>query len=269
MHRRRLAATFALGALMASSASVAAADPPIVPVEPVTVHVFAIEWGEPFAVPAPPVVPPWPWPALAQPVAEPRGGVECDDRKHSYFTDGRWQTTYSWRFRGASTPAGITKAGALRALKSAMRNITEARNDCGRADNVGVEAIYWGGTTRKPGLTASGTCHQQDRFNVVGFGRVPRGIAALTCVWSTGGRIIEADVRFDGSTRWATSAATCHLESMLEAVATHEFGHVFGLGHVSESGHGRLTMSTRLDGLCNNQESSLGLGDMLGLEKRY
>jgi hypothetical protein len=56
---------------------------------------------------------------------------------------------------------------------------------------------------------------------------------------------------------------------MLEAVLTHEAGHVFGLAHVGESRHGRLTMSPYIDGVCNNQESTLGLGDLRGLEALY
>jgi hypothetical protein len=216
----------------------------------------------------PPLVPPPPWDATALSAVEPRGSPECNDRAHS-FTDGRWQTSYSWRFRGSSTPDGITRAGAARALQAAMTNITEAHNDCGLEDRVSAEAFYFGSTNRRPGVTASGGCGQRDEYNVVGFGRVPNGIAGLTCVWVAGDRILEADVRLDAGTRWATSLATCHLESMLEAVATHEFGHVFGLGHVSEGRHGRLTMSTRLDGLCNNQESLLGLGDIRGLEALY
>jgi hypothetical protein len=45
-------------------------------------------------------------------------------------------------------------------------------------------------------------------------------------------------------------------------------GHAFGLGHVGERRHGELTMSTT-GPLCDNEEASLGLGDVLGLEELY
>ena len=58
-------------------------------------------------------------------------------------------------------------------------------------------------------------------------------------------------------------------ELMMEALVTHEVGHAFGLAHVGEGNHGRLTMSVYIDGLCENQEATLGLGDMKGLEALY
>lgn len=52
-------------------------------------------------------------------------------------------------------------------------------------------------------------------------------------------------------------------------VASREIGHAYGLGHVDERHHGRLTMSTCLDDPCANKEATLGLGDLLGLQQLY
>jgi hypothetical protein len=104
---------------------------------------------------------------------------------------------------------------------------------------------------------------------VVGFRSLPVDVLARTCWWVRNGRIVEADIQINNRHAWALSLSGCRFQPMLEAVMTHEVGHAFGLGHVSESRHGRLTMSSRLDGPCNNQEATLGLGDMRGLEKLY
>jgi hypothetical protein len=204
-------------------------------------------------------------------VVSPAGGSPCFDRARS-FTGGRWQETYRWTFRARSTPDGLSQSKVIRVLNRAVENITDARNDCGRPDSVAATAEYLGTSNHKPSPTSDGehdACAPRDGFNAVGFGRLRDGVAGLTCVWTIGDRIVEADIKLDRRARWATSLDSCSFASMLEAVATHEFGHVFGLGHVSESRHGRLTMSERLDGFCQNSESTLGLGDMKGLEQLY
>lgn len=203
----------------------------------------------------------------------PAGGDPCTDKawsprptKPGYVL---WNGAYDWWFQAPSTPAGIGKRATERALKRSIANVTGARNDCGRPDRVAATSIYRGRTDRKPAPTAKGQCAPMDGYNVIGFGRLPPGIAGLTCIYSSGNRILEADIKLDRDARWAVSLASCNFASMVEAVATHEFGHVFGLGHVSESTHGRLTMSERLDGYCQLNEATLGKGDMLGLESRY
>ena len=54
----------------------------------------------------------------------------------------------------------------------------------------------------------------------------------------------------------------------VEGVMTHERGHTFGLGHVPEASHAKLTMSERIRS-CQSSERTLGLGDVRGLEKKY
>lgn len=186
----------------------------------------------------------------------------CKDATYN-VAGPRWQSAFRWSFRASTTPAYLPRNSAEAAIRRGIGNIVNARNDCGRPDRVTARAKYLGRTSAAP------SCKKTDGRNVVGFRSLPSGVAARACWWMIGNRIVEADVQISTSVRWATSLAGCFDQLMLEAVMTHEAGHVFGLGHVGERRHGRLTMSTYIDGPCNNQESTLGLGDLLGLEALY
>jgi predicted Zn-dependent protease len=110
---------------------------------------------------------------------------------------------------------------------------------------------------------------RRDGQNVVSFGPLPRGILAATCTRHRRNRIVEADIRINSRYDRALKRANCSNQELLEPTVTHEVGHVYGLGHVSDKRHPRLTMSTRSDGACSDAASSLGLGDILGLERLY
>jgi hypothetical protein len=205
------------------------------------------------------------------------GPAACADRR-SKLVGFRWTTPYAWQFRASSTPTSLGRARVEAQLLASVRSITTARNDCRRPDRVNARAVYLGRTSRKPGVRvdASSKVHcPRDGRNVVGFGALPRGMAGLTCVTYTvpsrgRGRALEADVLLDKAyIRWALGRRGCSgNEVMLRSVATHEFGHVFGLGHVSEATHGALTMSESI-GPCDGSAYTLGLGDILGLERLY
>jgi hypothetical protein len=157
----------------------------------------------------------------------------------------------------------------LTVIRRAFANVTGARNDCGRPDAVSATNRYLGTTALKPAVTSSGRCGTPDGHNVIGFGPLGGYYAGYTCIWWAGGAIVEADMRLDTDSRWALSAPSCANELMMEALLTHEVGHAYGLAHVGESNHGRLTMSVYIDGLCESQEVTLGLGDLKGLEALY
>jgi len=50
---------------------------------------------------------------------------------------------------------------------------------------------------------------------------------------------------------------------------THERNHTCGLGDLSESSHGNLTVSERSNGPCQASERSLGSGDVMSMALKY
>ncbi len=187
----------------------------------------------------------------------------CGDAAYRELA-GTWLNgSYRWAFNAASTPAYLGRAAVRDVLRRSFSNITSARNDCGLADRVSATHAYVGTTSVRP------RCDRRDFKNVVGFQRLERGVLAVTCFWISSNRIVEADIQINSRERWALSLSGCVDEVMLEATMTHEAGHVFGLDHVGERRHGRLTMSPFLDGPCQLSEATLGLGDVRGLEALY
>ena len=194
----------------------------------------------------------------------------CADSAYSLL-GGKWLGTLNWSFQSATSPSEYSASAVLTVIKRSFDNMTGARNDCGLPDTVGATSAYLGSTSAAPGVTKRGFCSSKDGQNVVGFGPLPSGVLAVTCTWTNGsGKMIETDMRINSSESWALTVASCHYwQQLLEPTITHEVGHMFGLGHVGEKKHGRLTMSPYIDGPCEDGESTLGWGDIRGLHHLY
>jgi hypothetical protein len=194
----------------------------------------------------------------------------CSDSAYSLL-GGKWKQPLSWRYQSSSTPGDLNGSNVLKVIKRSFNNITGARNDCGLADTVTANSQYLGTTSAKPSVTKRGRCSPSDRQNIVGFGPLPAGILAITCIrYGNNNNITEADVRINSGYDWVLTVAACDFwQELLEPTMTHEIGHMFGLGHVGERKHGRLTMSTTSDGPCSNDETTLGWGDVRGLRHLY
>jgi hypothetical protein len=192
----------------------------------------------------------------------------CSDDAYSLL-GGSWPSTLNWWYQSSSTPYYLDQAATLAVLQRSFANITDAYNDCGLPDQVGATAAYQGDTGLKPNVNKRARCGRRDGVNVIGFGRLPWGTLAVTCLRYSGDDITETDILINSRLAWALSVDSCTYEELLEPTMTHEIGHAFGLGHVGERRHGRLTMSTTADGICSNVESTLGLGDFRGLSHLY
>ena len=78
--------------------------------------------------------------------------------------------------------------------------------------------------------------------------------------------IVGFVVTMDSAESWATDGSSDKFD--VENVASHEFGHVAGLGHDNPPKSGCLTMY-KFAGLGETQKRTLGLGDKLGMDALY
>ena len=195
--------------------------------------------------------------------------AECTTTEYSLY--GWRKPTYSWSFQTASTPYYLANrtngtAAVRDALKRGNANIVNGRNACGRPDYISASFTYLGSTGRSPNISSWATCSGGNGYSTVGFGSLPSGVAAMACAYRiVNGIASEGDVKLSTRVRWATSSSSCSDAYMIEAVMTHEFGHIYGLRHVSSSA---MTMYRGVR-KCSMSPATLGWGDLRGLERKY
>ena len=120
-------------------------------------------------------------------------------------------------------------------------------------------------------LTYSGRSSQtttgNDAVNLVVFRNASSGAAiATTYWWSTGGRIIDADIVFwDAAFRFFSGSNGCSGGFYIEDIAAHEFGHALGLGHSNVTG---TTMYPSVSS-CNAGNRTLEADDIAGVRFLY
>ena len=195
----------------------------------------------------------------------------CKDAQ--YKTGGHaWRTPLTWTFDDRTTPRHLTTAKAVNDLRAGAANITAGRNDCGLARVTTVASSYAGVSRTRPDIDVVGndiTCGDYNATNSVDFGPLPRGVYGWTCYWwDSSNQMVGADMRVSSSPAVTTKVARgCRNRYDLQAIATHEWAHAFGLGHVSPANR-NLTMPPYLLA-CSGDQRTLGLGDYKGIEALY
>jgi hypothetical protein len=204
-----------------------------------------------------------------------RAPRECRDDAFT-DTDFRENTGLSYTFARSTTPPELKAAVAEWEIVRGGENITSTRNRCGLGDRVPVELTYLGDSDNRADIGDRAECSGNEGTSEVSFGNLPGGILAVACTVraiNPAGydEVFESDVEVNKNDfTWTArpKQRSCRNRYDLQAVMTHERGHTFGLEHVGERAHGRLTMSTRINS-CSNAERTLGRGDVLGLGQKY
>jgi hypothetical protein len=162
---------------------------------------------------------------------------------------------------------------AVDQIKRGLSNIRDGKDNCGLQGRPDASSRYLGRTTAKPNIfTRDGrvTCGTYNSRNTVGWGQLPGNLLGYTCYWwaRDSKNMIAADMRLDPGSRTVLKyPASCRNKFDLQSLATHEWGHAYGLLHPG-SGHAKLTMAHLLPP-CSKAPRTLGLGDWRGLRKLY
>ncbi|MFG2087518.1 MULTISPECIES: matrixin family metalloprotease [unclassified Spirillospora] len=208
------------------------------------------------------------------PEGRPRGSRApldpCEDGVHR-LEPSRWPkgSTVQWRYHPGTN--GLPMTGITRGIS----NMVDARTECGGGrftPRPDIGQGYAGRSGSAPNITGKAACGTRNRVNT--FGWLPMtgtetNVLAATCIWFRDRTTVETDMALQEEGKKWWSGGTCSPGSYsVEAVATHEAGHVLGLAHVEGADHSGLTMAPSI-GSCDNGPATLGKGDYDGLIALY
>lgn len=182
---------------------------------------------------------------------------ECTDQ--TFMPTGRqWSAEdlpVDWRFRRISTPAGNSPFNTTKALRRAHKIWPQGISRCDDNHRIDFAYNYTGTTNRSV---------KYDNTNIVEFGKLSGGALAINYTWFTGTRILETDLRLNGTDyNWTNIPGGSRYQVV--NVTAHELGHQVGLDDLGDP-HGGLTMFGRIS-RGEVKKTTLGSGDLRGASR--
>jgi len=212
------------------------------------------------------------------------GGVGdgCNEESRKLLNTKVKEETFNWRINFSTIPENnLSNTEVQDAFQAAHTNWTHLQNPCGLSDTFGKSVSFAGGSDANSGVQNTpgvGDICNHDLYDFISlnsFGALDN--YAVTCIngkLDQGDNIVQsADVKYRQSTNYTIRPGDpdCNNAVDIESLATHEFGHVWGLDDLIQGHSPALTMTTgggyRIR--CNSALSSLAKGDVLGIKAKY
>ncbi len=201
--------------------------------------------------------------AHAAKAAETGSDVRCASSSQASIGSTYWRTTKKWWI--GATVKGINRDTVVKAVRNAQSAWTNNTNWCGIKDQANPPASYQGKTSRSAKL---------DGYSTIDWGSLKNdqdcsGALACTAIdYDQKGSPVEADIRFNSAFKWSTKGAAGAYD--IQAVATHEIGHVTQFDHVSNASKKDYTvvMWPYMD-VANTSARKLGRGDAIANNSNY
>ncbi len=199
----------------------------------------------------------------AQPFASP---IKCTSNDSVMLGHNWGNRLVEWQYNAAGQKGTDSAATLQRAANRWKGNLTDP---CGNTGKSSLRTSYAGTTTRAPLPTSGGGCGAYSlALNTKGWGALPTGTLAVACTYTVGAYPYRSDQKYNTNYNWNTGSSTSCTGTRydLQGVATHEFGHTFGLGHSNQANNQVMKPAANT---CESAMRTLGRGDIRGINFLY